>query len=145
MFLGAVILLFALTNPFQREKNAWDFYEQMVKGYEMIQDVELSELEDELKAVATARNDCYGGLSKISSRLKTCRKSYLSDILALARQNIKSAPDLGKFILCIQDCPLAYSMCQGEEFNETDDDSECIVKEVQCIESCLDRYWRGAE
>ncbi len=143
--LAAATLFFALTNPFQKEKSAWDFYERMVMGYEMIQGVELSELERELKAEVNARNDCYEGLSNLSMRLKICRKQYLTDILVLARKNIKSSPSMGKFVLCVQECPLAYSMCRGEESNEANDGSECAVKEVQCIEACLDRYWRGTE
>ncbi len=144
-FLAAAILLIALTNPFQKDKKAWDFYEQMVGGYEMIKGVELSELEGKLKAVAVARNDCYEGLSNLSLRLTKCRKHYSFDILELARQNIKSSPSLGKFMLCVRECPLAYSMCRGDESIEANDDSECYVKEVQCIEACLDLYWRGTE
>lgn len=144
-FLAAAILLVLLTNSFQKKNSAWDFYEDMVKGYEAIQKVELSELETELKAVVKRRNDCYGSLSNISSRLTICRKRYLYDILSLARQNIKSSPTLGKFMLCVRECPLAYSMCEGTEHKEVDINSECTVEEVKCIESCLDLYWRGTD
>ncbi len=143
--MAVAILFIVLMNPFEKDKEAWDFYKQMVGGYEMIQGIELSELEGEFKTVVRSRNDCYEGLSDLSLRLTKCRKRYLSDILALARQNIKSSPSLGRFMLCIRECPLAYSMCRGEESIEANNDSECIVREVQCIEVCLDYYWRGSE
>ncbi len=145
VFLAAAILLLAIMNPFQKKNSAWDFYRQMVTGYEAIQKVELSELETELKAVVKRRNDCYGNLSNFSSRLTVCRKHYLSDILALARKNIKSSPSLGKFMLCVRECPLVYAMCEGAGLNEGDIDLECTVEEIQCIESCLDKYWRGTD
>lgn len=141
--LAAAIFLFVLMNPFEKKYSAWDFYEDMVMGYEAIEEVELSELEGELKEVVKRRNDCYGNISNLSPRLSICRKHYLSEILALARQNIKSAPDLGKFMLCVRECPLAYSMCAGTEIEEININSECTIKEIQCIELCLDRYWRG--
>lgn len=144
-FLAAVLLLLVLTNPFHKKKNAWDFYESMVKGYEDIQHVELSELEGDLRAVVTARNECYGQYSDLGSRLSICRKEYLSDILALSRQKVKAAPSLGKFMLCVRECPLAYSMCRGTEPKVEDTNAECAMQEVRCIESCLDQYWRGTE
>lgn len=144
MCLVAAGLLFALAIPFQKN-SAWKFYEQMVTRYEMIQDVELSDLEGDLKEVVAARNDCYLSFYRLPPRLSICRKRYLTDILALARKEVKSAPELGKFMLCVRDCPLAYSMCRGTDINGTDAASECTKKELQCIELCLDLYWREIE
>ena len=145
VFLGGVVLYLALANPFVEDKSAWEFYDRMVLGYEAIQGIELSELEDEFVTVVAARNDCYRGLSNLSARLSVCRKSYLTDILALARQNIKSSPSMGKFLLCVQECPLSYSMCRGTVTDQTSADETCTLKEVRCIEGCLDLYWRGTE
>lgn len=144
VFLVATALLLSLVNPFKKQETAWDFYWDVVWYYGMIQKVELSELEGELKAIVMRRNSCYEGLSNPTSRLKTCRKRYLNDILDLARNNIKSAPSMGKFILSVRECPLAYSMCQGTEPEETDANLVCTVREIQCIEACLDTYWRGS-
>tara|TARA_B100000614_G_scaffold259483_1_gene284175 strand:- start:276 stop:797 length:522 start_codon:yes stop_codon:yes gene_type:complete len=143
VFLGATALYLVLASPFETDRSAWEFYDQMVLGYEMIQDIELSELEDEFQTVVSERNDCYRGLSNLSARLSVCRKQYLTDILALARQNIKSSPSMGKFLLCVQECPLSYSMCRGTVTDEVDPDADCTLNEVKCIEGCLDLYWRG--
>ena len=143
--MGAATLLYALMPNFQEKDSAWDFYNLITKEYKSIQKVEFSELETELEALVKKRNDCYGSHSELSSRLSDCRKHYLSDILALARQNIKSAPSLGKFMLCVRECPLTYSMCRGAESDEANPDVECSIKEVQCIEACLDLYWRGTD
>ncbi len=141
---GALLVL-ALSSMFLvgGEDRAWVQYEKMVARYETVRKTELSEFEGLLEKVAKERFACYADISAYDKRLVNCRKQYMNDILEIARQNIKSAPSLGEFMLCVRDCPLAYSMCRGVDTDGDYEPSECIEAEVQCVEWCLDTYWRG--
>lgn len=118
-------------------------YDAIVHQYEAIKRAEQSNLQDILLQIVNVRLKCYLNTSEYSLRLSECRKQYEYDILRAARENLKSSPSLGEFMLCIQNCPLAYSFCNGEELVEGKS-IDCRNIEILCIENCLDMFWRGS-
>ncbi|MBF0469266.1 MAG: hypothetical protein HQK61_10355 [Desulfamplus sp.] len=118
-------------------------YDAIVEKYKLIKQGEQSELKDLLIAVVDNRLKCYFETPNYMLRLENCRKKYEYEILRTARENLKSAPSLGYFMLCVQDCPLSYSFCNGEDFSDHETDQDCKEIEVLCIEKCLDTFWRG--
>ncbi|MBF0200247.1 MAG: hypothetical protein HQK66_02850 [Desulfamplus sp.] len=125
------------------ETSATSSYESIIAHYNRIKQGEHSELKPFLEEVVRDRIFCYSSTSEYSLRLLNCRKEYIYRLLRTAREKIKSAPSLGKFILCIRDCPLSFSLCKGEEYLEATG-IECEDMEILCIENCFDRYWRGS-
>ncbi len=118
-------------------------YAFMVQEYNEIKKAEHSELKPLLLEIIDNRLQCYSKTSSYSLRLKNCRKEYIYQMLRTAREQIKAAPNVGEFVLCIRDCPLAFSFCNAEEtmaYSEID----CREIEALCIETCLDNSWRGA-
>ncbi|MBF0302226.1 MAG: hypothetical protein HQK73_04235 [Desulfamplus sp.] len=150
-FLNYVFLILLFATVFFYPKTLWQNskvsstsaqYEQLVQQYEVIKQTELSDLQDILIEIINARLKCYTDTSDYSLRLSECRKKYQYAILRAARENLKSSPSLGEFLLCIQNCPLSYSFCNGEELSEGNS-KNCRNIEVLCIERCLDDFWRG--
>ncbi|MBF0204135.1 MAG: hypothetical protein HQK67_07425 [Desulfamplus sp.] len=119
-----------------------DEYNAIIQKYQFIKKGEQSELKELFLAVINDRLKCYFNTSDYSLRLQNCRKEYAYQILRTARENLKSSPSLGEFMLCIQDCPLSYSFCNGEESSGTST-QDCREIEALCIERCLDAFWRG--
>ena len=128
----------------RNRNDARDFYGLILEHYETISETRLSELEEVLVETVNARVDCYGELS-YDKKLLECRKQYMRTVLEIARQNIKSSPSLGEFMLCVRDCPLTHALCRGTDWNWASDPSECIETEARCLEWCLDAYWRGGQ
>ncbi len=117
-------------------------YDDIVYQYEVIKTAEQSDLKSVFIKIINKRLKCYADTSDYSLRLSTCRKTYEYDILRAARDNLKSSPSLGDFMLCTQNCPLSYSFCNGEEFSEGES-QDCRDIESLCIETCLNEFWRG--
>jgi len=117
-------------------------YDEIVKRYQSVKRGEQSELEELLISIIDDRLKCYEETSDYALRLSQCRKKYQYQILRAARENLKSSPSLGEFMICTQDCPLAYSFCNGEELSGQDQE-DCRQIEALCIEVCLDSFWRG--
>ncbi|MBF0241678.1 MAG: hypothetical protein HQK64_04280 [Desulfamplus sp.] len=117
-------------------------YDELVEKYEVVKQAEQSDLKKIFIKIINTRLKCYSETSDYSLRLSECRKNYQYAILRAARENLKSSPSLGDFMLCTQDCPLAYSFCNGEELSEGES-KDCREVETLCIELCLDAFWRG--
>lgn len=117
----------------------------LIEEYRLLEEVPLSRLYDPLSAIISARIDCYGRYSDMERR-NLCRKQYSRDIFFTAMQNIRSAPSKGFFMMCVRVCPITYGICKGEQHTQDSDlpELDCIKREAQCIESCLDQHWRGA-
>lgn len=141
--LVAVAAALSLMIHFRGKNPAWVRYESMVERFETVRQVEFSELDGLLEKVVKDRFDCYATIAGYEKRLLKCRKQYMNKILEIARNNIKSSPSLGEYMLCVRDCPLAYSMCRGVDEDDVYDPMECIEVEIQCVEWCLDTFWRG--
>ncbi len=143
IFAFVVIFIWAKpTGQHSSEDSIATQYDQIVYQYEMIKKAEQSDLKEVFLDIVKNRLKCYSANSDYSVRLSTCRKAYQYALLRAARENIKSSPSLGDFMLCIQNCPLAYSFCNGEELSEGQS-KDCLQIEILCIESCLDKFWRG--
>jgi hypothetical protein len=94
-----------------------------------------------LRDVVSNRLQCYEQNVNYLSRIRECRKGYLLDIVLVARQHVKSIPLLGNFSVCLEFCPIMYSICNGEM---KDSGRDCIEHEIKCVDYCMDHYWRGA-
>lgn len=112
-----------------------------LEKYEKIKKTHLSkDLRKELISLIEERKDCFATRISYKNRSATCKRGYVNEIVLLARKKIKSAPMRGLFIRCVRECPIAGSLCSGEEGTQ---EEECIETEARCIEYCLDEYWRG--
>ncbi len=107
----------------------------------LLEGTELSDLQDDLFGIINKRIACYQNNLMTVERVRDCRKTYVRDIVNLARERIRSVPKLGDSILCFQYCPMSHALCEGDDINGTSND--CIAEEARCIEYCLDQYWRG--
>ncbi|WP_139786636.1 hypothetical protein [Desulfamplus magnetovallimortis] len=117
-------------------------YGAIIETYNMIKASEASDLKDLWLELIDERIKCYSETSDYSLRLNNCRKYYIFKILITAREQIKSAPSIGAFMRCVRDCPLAFSLCNGELAVEAIE-ADCRDIEALCVEVCLDKYWRG--
>jgi len=117
-------------------------YHQLTNFYEQVRETPLSSsLKADLKRIVESRLACYLDEQGYDGRLQECRDNYLTDTIAMARQKVPAAPMLGNFILCIRDCPISHAICAGE--HSYNNGVDCTAIESQCIERCLDLYWRG--
>lgn len=137
-------IFFILYNYFHDNQTQKDYNKKAIvaslEKYELIKKTELSKLHDQMLEIIRNRRDCFFSRFSYSERNDKCNRDYTNSIVQLARDNIKSAPMPGLFIRCIKECPIAGSLCNGEEdSNELD----CIEMEARCIEYCFDEYWRG--
>ena len=109
--------------------------------YGRMEKTELSDLKDDLAEIINERQSCYSRNLKTFERVKECRKKYVRSIVALSRERIKSAPQLGDAILCFQSCPISHAICMGDSIDC--ENMDCVSSEARCIEYCLDTHWRG--
>jgi len=107
------------------------------KFYAAVKETELSEHSEALLEIIEKRMRCYSEEESLKRRLSECKKEYQLDIINYVKEKINSSPDFGKFIHCVETCPAVSAICKGER---TED---CSELEVQCIEFCLDKFWRG--
>lgn len=87
------------------------------------------------------RLECYAIDSDYARRIRVCNNLYAKAIVKQARDALTSRPDMGKFVMNVNLCPVMYSMCMGIADNNK---NRCITFERQCIDYNLDSYWRGA-
>lgn len=87
------------------------------------------------------RLECYAIDSDYARRIRVCNNLYAKAIVKQARDALTSRPDMGKFVMNVNLCPVMYSMCMGVADNNK---NRCITFERQCIDYNLDSYWRGA-
>lgn len=144
-FLFLAAIFFILYEYFYDNQNQSDYNKRAIKNslekYELIKKTELSEeLYDQILEIIRNRNDCFSSRFSYSERKDKCNREYTNKIIRLIRAKIKSAPMPGLFIRCIKECPIAGSLCNGEEGRN---ELECLEMEARCIEYCLDEYWRG--
>lgn len=109
--------------------------------YAEMENCEVSDLKEDLSGIIKERLTCYSDNLVTMERVRECRKKYVRSIVAVSRSRIKSAPKLGDSILCFQYCPISEAVCQGDNIDNPT--ADCVLKEVQCIEYCLDMHWRG--
>lgn len=88
------------------------------------------------------RLECYAVHNDYAARIRVCNNTYVKAIVKQARQEVKSRPDIGRFVKRVNLCPIMYNLCVGKTKN---DQERCIEFERQCIDHMLDAYWRGAE
>jgi len=144
-FLLLAGISFLLYEYFHDNKNQNDYnkraIESSLKKYEQIKKTPLSdELHDRILEIIQKRKDCFFSRFSYTERNDKCNREYTNKIIQVARANIKSAPMPGLFIRCIKECPIAGSLCNGEQ---DDNEFECMNMEARCIEYCFDEYWRG--
>lgn len=109
--------------------------------YELIKQVKPSRIGgEEFQKIIRKRTICYDQATTPLERKLPCNISYVDSIIRIARENLKSVPQLGLFIRHVQYCPIVYSMCVGEHM----DAETCVNIERQCIDYTLDKYWRGS-
>lgn len=145
--IGLIVLMIGLLGfPIAIDDNdeniEFDAFRKIVKRYGEIKKAEQSELKPFWIEIINKRIQCYSSTLDYRLRLQNCRKEYMYEILITAREETKSTPSLGEFMWCVRDCPLAFSLCKGEEYLEYSG-IECVEVESLCIEKCLDDYWRG--
>ncbi len=129
-----------------QDTNLDDYSEKAINAslekYEKVKKTDLSsDLHPTLVKIISHRKECFATQATYSARSKTCKRIYTNEIVQMARHNVKSAPMRGLFIRCVRTCPIAGSLCSGEEGTNK---VECVNTEARCIEYCLDKYWRGA-
>lgn len=139
-------IIFFLVYGYHYSTNKQENYDKKaikkaLEQYEQIRKTILShELHFELLKIIKARKECFSTQKSWDARSVSCKRKYVNDIVLLARDKIKSAPMRGLFIRSIRECPIAGSLCKGEEGTQ---ELECMEMEARCIEYCLDAYWRG--
>jgi hypothetical protein len=90
-----------------------------------------------LDEVVKKRIACYT-VSPLN-RANACIPPYLRDIVAIGRQQLVSAPDMGAFMRNVRFCPISYSVCMGEK----SDSAACVRTEAACVDFIFDNFWRG--
>jgi hypothetical protein len=106
--------------------------------YNTVKDVPRSQkVGDLLVTVASDRVVCYS--HSPLTRLTECIHPYLESIVAIGREHVASAPDLGAFMRNARFCPAAYGACMGEKHNS----NACAKVEASCLEYVYDTFWRG--
>ena len=116
--------------------------DMVVQAYQKIARVQPSKVGSEgFTQIIRRRLTCYERTATPLERFRVCSTPYVDEIIRNARQYVKSKPDLGRFIRRVRFCPIIHSMCIGEH----QEPEHCILMERQCIDSELDRYWRGAD
>ena len=94
----------------------------------------------EVKTIVTERKACFLRPGSASERVKVCRKDYMKDIVAAAKKGY-GKPQMGRFLLCIRECPIEVAMCRGDIELGLRKDS-CDGFENQCVKQCLiEFYW----
>jgi len=128
---------------------------RLLHAYEEVKEAPLSPLKDAIGQVVEDRLECYVRNTDSQSRIQNCLNDYLRKIVFIARGGIQTVPLVGEFLLCARDCPVIYAMCRGEPREELLQslkerfidaslyDDACIARETQCVEICLDKFWRG--
>ncbi|GHU25107.1 hypothetical protein FACS189497_00570 [Betaproteobacteria bacterium] len=91
-----------------------------------------------LEITVRERIACYS--ASPLTRLEQCLPPYLTSIVSMGRNNVRSAPDMGSFLRNVRFCPIAYSTCMGDVGNN----DVCVGMEASCIDYVFDSYWRGA-
>ncbi len=113
----------------------------IMKKYKLIKDTIITkEFMAELFEIIQERKNCYEEEQGFNTRLSRCRKEYINRLIRFSREHIKSSPRLGDYLRCVRDCPISAALCNGEPYSN---EQKCLERETQCIEYCLDQYWRG--
>ena len=137
-YIILTIMFIMLTSCSQNDSKHQTRIEYIEEAYSEIKETHLLYIDDAWVDIINKRLQCFDSEYSVENRTKYCRRNYLKRILITARGKIKAAPLLGDFLVCLYMCPISHSMCKGNDEND-----DCVVREVQCIEYCLDNYWRG--
>jgi hypothetical protein len=95
----------------------------------------------EHERIIRERLECYAVDTDYARRIRECNNVYAKAIVKQARNALTSRPDMGKFVLNLNMCPVMRNMCIGIAGNDSE---QCITFERQCIDYTLDSFWRGA-
>lgn len=93
----------------------------------------------EMTQTVLQRLECYAANPAYIDRAQICNGKYLNGIVATAQKDVHATPAIGVFLEKVSLCPVVFSICRGEG----GDRHECALRERQCIDAFLDRYWRG--
>ena len=135
---SCLFIVMAVIAPTQKIEKKSTYY-QAIALYAHTRDIHQSQkLGKQIENIVIKRMDCY----RFSpfERGSRCLGPYSSDLVALGRQQLQSAPDLGLFLEQIQLCPLVHAMCMGD----IQEARNCISMEARCLDSVYDEYWRGS-
>lgn len=98
------------------------------------------EVLEQAKQFVEERKACFLSHGDFTTRLRFCRKAYMSKILMVANQGY-GKPQLGRFLLCLRVCPMELAVCKGDLDLELRD-TPCEGVEFQCVKQCfIDYYW----
>lgn len=137
----AVCLAFSGCGKGQDQSKAHSI-DRLVQRHERASVVSDPILEDHLRVVVEERLLCFSqAFEKDLRNLERCRNHYINRVVSVARSEFDSAPDMGRFVLCMQEAPVAYGICRGE--GDLLAPADCVFREVQAIEACVTDYWRG--
>lgn len=131
----------AVAWPMAQQGPSTPHIDAALQTYAQVEKVKPSRIgAEDFRKVIQTRVQCYEQVTTPLERKKPCNISYVEFIIHAARKNIRSAPEIGRFVREVQYCPIMYNMCIGD-MNSKD---YCVEFERRCIDKTLDKYWRGA-
>lgn len=138
LFFGLMILLASGYKEVEEKSNiefARELYDKVNKTLPSVVSAK------EHERIIRERLECYAIDSDYTRRIRVCNNLYAKAIVKQARDTLTSRPEMGKFVVNVNLCPVMQSMCIGITDNDVD---RCVIFEKQCIDYNLDSYWRGA-
>lgn len=127
--------------PTAQKQSPTPHIDAALQSYAQVEKVKPSRIgAEDFRKVIQTRVQCYEKVTTPLERKKPCNITYVESIIHAARKNIKSVPEIGRFIRDVQYCPIMYNMCIGDMNNK----DYCVDFERRCIDKTLDKYWRGA-
>jgi hypothetical protein len=135
-----IILMFIPVN-YTKVKNE-NYYGYLEDLYTEVENAKLSnDNSKDIDEIIERRLACYASSISYRKRIAECNPQYIADLVSFARENVRSNPLLGNFVINSGSCPVMFNVCRGTENKSTE---ECIKIENQCIELMMDKYWRGS-
>ncbi|MBF0352101.1 MAG: hypothetical protein HQM11_13800 [SAR324 cluster bacterium] len=102
--------------------------------------ITVSEILEQTRTIIKEREQCFTSHGDLNTRLRDCRKQYMRNILLTAQKG-KGKPQLGKFLICLRECPIELALCRGDLELELHSEP-CVKVETECVKKCLiDYYW----
>ncbi len=115
--------------------------QDIIQMYGHVKETRDSDYSHVFNIIIRLRQTCFAKSDMASLELRQCMDDYTKSVIHLSRKFVNSVPRLPKFIQCLSKCPIMHSICEGDRtLGYT---KNCMVIERNCIEYCLDLYWRG--
>ncbi len=112
----------------------------LVGGLHAQERMNAEEVLAEVESIVEERASCFLSHGDLTNRLRLCRKTYMRNILITAKKGY-GKPQLGRFLLCLRECPMELALCKGDlelELRHT----SCDDVERLCVKQCLIKfYW----